>query len=203
VENFKNKEETYKNKELKTDGFNFQLLLLSSRETIIFITVTIIIFLNYYISSFISSIIYSIYITNSKIENLVGSQVLANERYNSSHRRKIRDIYISSELDIWQSDLKINAYSVLILLVFVPIFFGILYLLFIQMNLRSKFRLSSTILSFIFVFMFSLNYEFNALLLEGDGIIFIVNCIVPFITSFFLCLFVLLTPKNGRFSYYN
>ena len=203
MENIKNKEEIHINKALKTDGFNFPLLLLSLRETIIFITVTIIIFLNYYISSFLSSVIYNIYITNSKIENFVGSQVLANERYNSTHRRKIRDIYISSEIDIWQSDLRINAYSVLILLVFVPIFFGILYLLFIQMNLRSKFRLSSTFLSFIFVFLFWLNYEFSTLLLEGEGLIFIINCIVPFITSFFLCLFVLLTPKNGRFSYYN
>ncbi len=203
MENKKEKIEIEYKKAIKIDSLRLSFLLLYVKETIIFSGVTIILYCNYKLTSMLTSVLYNLYLTNSKIESAVGSQVLANERYNSTHRRKIKELSISAELQMWQDDIRVNSYSIFFLIVLMPIILAIFYLLFTQLNLRSKFRISSTIISFLLVFALFINFEFNTLLSEGDGIIFIFNCVIPFIISFFLCLFVLLTPKNGKFSYYN
>jgi lipopolysaccharide export LptBFGC system permease protein LptF len=173
------------------------------KEFLIFSGVTFLLYCNYYLTNIISSVLYFRFSAQNKIESEINYQMEALEKYNLTHRIKVSDFTISDEAQLLQKDLKYNKYSLIMYFILIPIILGIIYLLFTQLNLRSKFRFYSILCSFIIVVGYYFNKEFSILLSEGDGIIFIVNCIIPFIVSFFLCLFVLLTPKNGKFSYYN
>jgi hypothetical protein len=191
-------------KAIKLDGSNISFLLVHVKEAIIFSGVTIILYCNYHLTNMLTFMIYYRYNANNKIESDINTQIQMVSKYNSLNRTtRVRGFTLSAESLLLENDLKYNGYSLLSYLILTPIIFGLLYFLFIQLNLRSRYRYSSTFLSFLLVILLFFYNEFNTLLLEGEGLIFIVNCIVPFITSFFLCLFVLLTPKNGRFSYYN
>lgn len=200
----KDKNEIHNKKAIKFDGLRISFMLLQAKEAIIFSGVTIILYCNYHLTNMLTFMIYYRYVTNNKIESDINTQVAMVYKYNSLHRtNRVRGFTLSAESLLLENDLKYNGYSLLSYLVLTPIIFGLLYFLFIQLNLRSRYRYSSTFFSFLLVILLFFYNEFNNLLLEGEGLIFIINCIVPFITSFFLCLFVLLTPKNGRFSYYN
>lgn len=148
-----------------------------------------------------------IYFHNSaknKIQEELEAQLAAIERYNLTHKyRTASELSLPTETQLLQNDVKYNEYTLMTYILITPLIFGLIYLLFTQLNLRSKIRVPSTVLSFIIVVVIFFNKEFDTLLKEGESILFIINSIIPFIVSFFLCLFVLLTPKNGRFSYYN
>lgn len=204
MENKKEKIEIEYKKAIKIDSLRLSFLLLYVKETIIFSGVTIILYCNYKLTSMLTSMVYYRYIANNKIEDDIDTQLFYMYKYNSLHRHnKVREYSLSAESLLLENDLKYNSYSLLSYLVIVPVIFGILYLLFIQLNLRSIYRVQSSIMSFFIVVSYFFYIEFNNLLTEGEGIIFIFNCVIPFIISFFLCLFVLLTPKNGKFSYYS
>jgi hypothetical protein len=173
------------------------------KEFLIFSGVTFLLYCNYYLTNILSSVLYFRFSAQNKIESEINYQMEALEKYNLTHRIKASDFTISDEAQLLQKDLKYNKYSLIMYFILIPIVLGIIYLLFTQLNLRSKYRFYSVLCSFVIIVGYYFNKEFSILLSEGDGIIFIVNCIVPFIVSFFLCLFVLLTPKNGKFSYYN
>jgi len=204
VEINKHNNEINRKKAIKLDGFNISFMLIHFKEAIIFSGVTIILYCNYHLTNMLTFMIYYRYVTNNKIESDINTQVAMVYKYNSLHRRnKVRGYNLSAESLLLENDLKYNGFSLFFYIILTPIIFGLLYFFFIQLNLRSRYRFSSTFFAFLLVILLFFYSEFNNLLLEGEGLIFIINCIVPFITSFFLCLFVLLTPKNGRFSYYN
>ena len=174
------------------------------KEFLIFSAVTLLLYFNYYFTTMISSMVYYRSSAKSKIQEEVQEQIASIQRYNINHSNKsYLEWTLSSENKFLQNDLKYNEYTLASYVFITPIVFGLIYILFIQLNLRSKVRVPSTILSFLIVVIIFFNKEFDILLKEGESIIFIINNIVPFVVSFFLCLFVLLTPKNGRFSYYN
>jgi len=174
------------------------------KEFLIFSAVTLLLYFNYYFTTMISSMVYYRSSAKSKIQEEVQEQIASIQRYNINHSNKsYLEWTLSSENKFLQNDLKYNEYTLASYVFITPIVFGLIYILFIQLNLRSKVRVPSTILSFLIVVIIFFNKEFDILLKEGESIIFIINNIVPFVLSFFLCLFVLLTPKNGRFSYYN
>ena len=200
----KHNNEIHSKKAIKLDGFNISFMLIHLKEVIIFSGVSIILYCNYHLTNMLTFMIYYRYNANNKIESDINTQVQMVYKYNSLNRTsRVRGFTLSAESLLLENDLKYNGYSLLSYLILTPIIFGLLYFLFIQLNLRSRYRFPSIFFSFLLVIILFFYNEFNNLIQEGDGIIFIVNCIVPFITSFFLCLFVLLTPKNGRFSYYN
>ena len=174
------------------------------KEFLIFSAVTLLLYFNYYFTTMISSMVYYRSSAKSKIQEEVQEQIASIQRYNINHSNKsYLEWTLSSENKFLQNDLKYNEYTLASYVFITPIVFGLIYILFIQLNLRSKVRVPSTILSFLIVVIIFFNKEFDILLKEGESIIFIINNIVPFVVSFFLCLFVLLTPKNGKFSYYN
>ncbi|MEI6880018.1 MAG: hypothetical protein WCK82_01585 [Bacteroidota bacterium] len=174
------------------------------KELLIFSGVTFILYCNYYFTTVLSSMIYFHNSAKNKIQEELESQLAAIERYNLSHKyRSASELILPTETQILQHDVKYNEYTLMTYILITPLVFGLIYLLFTQLNLRSRIRVPSTILSFIIVVVIFFNKEFDTLLQEGESILFIINNIVPFIISFFLCLFVLLTPKNGKFSYYN
>ncbi len=139
----------------------------------------------------------------NRIEEEMSYQASALERYNATHRIKSTEIVVTSQMELLKNDLKYSKFSIYLILLLTPIALCFIYLFFTQLNLRSRIRIPTTILSFVLVVTIYFIEEFNTLLQEGESLLFIINCIVPFIVSFFLCLFVLLTPKNGKFSYYN
>jgi lipopolysaccharide export LptBFGC system permease protein LptF len=173
------------------------------KELLIFSAATFLLYSNYYLTNIVSSVLYFRFSAQNKIESEINYQMEASEKYNLTHRIKASDFIISDEAQLLQKDLKYNKYSLIMYFILIPIILGIIYLLFTQLNLRSKYRFYSILCSFVIVVGYCFDQEFSTLLSEGDGLIFIVNCVIPFIVSFFLCLFVLLTPKNGKFSYYN
>ena len=174
------------------------------KEFLIFSGVTFILYCNYYFTTVLSSMIYFHNSAKNKIQEELESQLAAIEKYNLNNRYKsATELTLPTETQLLQNDVKYNEYTLMSYLLITPLVFGLIYLLFTQLNLRSKIRVPSTILSFLIVVIIFFNKEFDTLLKEGESILFIINIIIPFILSFFLCLFVLLTPKNGRFSYYN
>jgi hypothetical protein len=113
---------------------------------------------------------------NNKIESDINTQVQMVYKYNSLNRTsRVRGFTLSAESLLLENDLKYNGYSLLSYLILTPIIFGLLYFLFIQLNLRSRYRFPSIFFSFLLVIILFFYNEFNNLIQEGDGIIFIVN----------------------------
>jgi hypothetical protein len=175
------------------------------KEFLIFSGVTFTLYCNYYLTTVLSSMIYFHYSAQSKIQDEMGSQIFAIKRYNLTHRDRLTktEFTLPIEDQMLQSDMKYNIYNLITYFLITPLILGIIYLVLIQMNLRSKIRIVSVLFSFLIVSSILVSKEFNSLINDGEGVLFIFNSVIPFIVSFFLCLFVLLTPKNGKFSYYN
>ncbi len=174
------------------------------KEFLIFSGVTFLLYCNYYLTKIISSMANFHFSTMNKIQEEMYSQISYMQRYSYYHRVKVSNwSALPTETTLLQSELKNNEYLLMSYVIIAPILFAISYLLFSQLNLRSRFRLLSAFVSFIIVTPYFLFIEFEGLVTEGNGMMFVINCLIPFLLNLFLCLFVLLTPKNGKFSYYN
>ncbi len=175
------------------------------KEFLIFSGVTFLLYCNYFFTTVLSSMFYFRSTAKSKIQDEMDNQLAAIDRYNYAHnlKKSPSEIVLPTETQMLQYDLKNNEHALIIFSVITAVAFGLMYTFYTQLNLRSKIRIPTTIASMLVVTVYFFYKELDVLMNEGESLLFIINCLIPFITSFFLSLFVLLTPKNGRFSYYN
>jgi hypothetical protein len=141
------------------------------KEFLIFSGVTFLLYFNYYFTTMMSSMVYYRSSAKNKIQEEVQEQIASIQRYNINHSNKsYLQWTLSSENKFLQNDLRYSEYTLATYIFITPIVFGLIYIMFIQLNLRSKIRVPSTLLSFLIVVILFFNKEFDSLLKEGESI---------------------------------
>ncbi len=195
--------DTIKKNNTSTSTFSWiGVAYLFFKEFLIFTGQIFLMYITCFLVQLVSSMLYNYIDFSKKIADEIEIQREAASRIVKG-KMIFEEFSLSKQYQLINDDVIQNKYLLYCQVIIIPIALAFIYLMFLQLNLRSKIRALSLITAFIAVNGYYFILEFNQLLNEGNGYMFFINIIVPFVICFLISVNILLAPKQDNFEKYN